>query len=263
MKKSMLLGLILFFLSLLLNGVAQPVVAQEHSPVLDSLPTHDSNPRIRLKNGTSLNWAGYALETSLTNPKNYAVSDVQGSWIVPTVICDPAKNTYSAVWLGIDGYSDNSVEQTGTSQDCINGQPRYSAWYEMYPKPSFRANVVVRPGDSISARVQYNPSSRKFVLMLTNNTTGQSFTTSQKSNALRQSAEWIAEAPWSGGVLPLANFGSVTFTNAQATLNGVTGPISNWPYDAITMTDSTGSAKATPSALSNGGTSFSVTWNAN
>jgi hypothetical protein len=40
------------------------------------------------------------------------------------------------------------------------------------------------------------------------------------------SAEWIEEAPsTNSGVLPLANFGSVTFSNAQYTANGTTGPI--------------------------------------
>ena len=38
--------------------------------------------------------------------------------------------------------------------------------------------------------------------------------------------KWIVEAPSSNsGVLPLANFSSVTFTSAAATINGVTGPV--------------------------------------
>ncbi len=219
-------------------------------------------PRIRLKNGTSSNWAGYAVETSLTSPQSNAVSDVRSQWVVPSVTCNTT-NAYSATWIGIDGYSDNSVEQTGTEQDCSNGLPSYYAWYEMYPKPSFRVKLSINAGDTMSAEVQYNGS--KFILTLADVTTGKTFTTSQKSNALRQSAEWITEAPWSGGVLPLSNFGMMQFSNAQATLKGHSGTISDasWQNDAITMTTSSGTAKATPSALSSDGSNFSITWNSN
>src|SRR5439155_23382974 len=63
-------------------------------------------------------------------------------------------------------------------------------------------------------------------LTLTNLTTGQSFRTTQSApGAARASAEWIVEAPYRNGVLPLANFGSVNFKNARATINGQTGPI--------------------------------------
>lgn len=222
-------------------------------------------PRIRLKNGTSLNWAGYAVETNLTNPANSAVSDVKGNWVVPTVSCAGVTiNTYSATWIGIDGYSDNSVEQTGTEQDCINGQPAYYAWYEMYPKPSHRISLSVTPGHTMSAEVVYS-GKNKFVITLTDTTTGKLFTTTQSANAQRQSAEWIMEAPWSGGTLPLANFGTQVFSSAGATLNGHPGTISDpaWQNDGITMTTSSGTAKATPSSLSTDGRSFSVNWYSN
>ncbi len=238
-----------------IDGVIDPVLEQN---------TTDSQtfaPRIRLKNGTSSNWSGYAVETNLSNPQSNAVSDVKGQWTVPAVNCSgTTTNTYSALWIGIDGYSDSSVEQTGTEQDCINGIASYSAWYEMYPKPSFRVNIAVKAGDIVSARVQY--VGNKFVLTLNNVTTGKTFTTSQKSNAQRQSAEWIAEAPWSGGVLPLANFGTMLFSNAGATLNGHAGTISDgaWKNDQIIMANSLGIAKATPSSLSLDGSRFSITW---
>lgn len=219
-------------------------------------------PRIRLKNGSSLNWSGYAVETSLSNPQSNAVSDVKGSWVVPTVSCTGVTtNTYSAAWVGIDGYSDNTVEQTGTEHDCVNGSARYSAWYEMYPKPSFRVNLPVQAGNIMSAEVQY--VGNKFVLTLKNVTTGQTFTTTQKSNGQRQSAEWVMEAPWSGSVLPLANFGTIAFSSASATLNNHAGTVKDFPSDQITMTDSSGNPKASPSALSTDGGSFTVTWKAN
>jgi hypothetical protein len=74
------------------------------------------------------------------------------------------------------------------------------------------------------------------------------------------SAEWIAEAPSSGKVLPLANFGTVTFTGASATGSGRSGSIGAFTYDPITMATNTGQTKAAPTGLTAGGSSFSVTW---
>lgn len=225
---------------------------------VSTVPSHA--PRIRYKDGTSTNWSGYAVETNLTNPQNNAVSDVKGSWVIPTVTCG-STNTYSSAWVGIDGYADNSVEQTGTEQDCLNGSPSYYAWYEMYPKPSYRLNLAVKAGDNVSAEVRYL-NNNTFQLILNNLTTGKSVSFTQKAKAQRQSAEWVMEAPWSGGVLPLSNFGAIQFSGAQATLNGHIGTISDsaWKNDQIDMVNSTGGLKATTSALSSGGSSFSVNW---
>jgi hypothetical protein len=68
----------------------------------------------------------------------------------------------------------------------------------------------------------------------------------------------IAEAPSSsGGVLPLANFGTVSFSSCTA--NGAAIG-SNPNPDAITMVTSGGTVKAQPSGLGAGGASFSVAW---
>lgn len=225
----------------------------------ESLSYH--GPRVKVKNGTSTNWSGYAALSNLLSPKTDSVTDVKGSWTVPAVSCT-AMNTYSSAWVGIDGYSDGSVEQTGTEQDCLGGKPSFYGWYEMYPKISEKVTLAVKAGDVISAEVKYL-SKGSFSLTLKNQTTGAGFTTTQKNiNALRQSAEWVMEAPSSGGVLPLANFNTIQFTNSQATINGVSATINSntWQNDPMTMVTSTGATKASPSSLSTDGSSFSVTW---
>src|SRR2546426_7512455 len=229
---------------------------------------HRSVPRIRtLTNGaaTSTNWSGYAV----TGPAG-SVTDAKGSWIVPSVICSSAAS-YSSFWVGIDGFGSNTVEQTGTDSDCQSGSPTYYAWYEFYPGPAFLiTGITVRPGDRISAEAIYS-SGLVTVTITDTTTTAQSFTTSGGVGALRSSAEWIAEAPSStGGVLPLANFGTAYLgqdntglspTN-YATVNGVTGPISSFgpSVQEITMVSSSGTTEAQPSPLSTDGTSFSVAW---
>jgi hypothetical protein len=227
-----------------------PVQSQEYS---------QQAPRIPLKQSTTLNWSGYAVEyPDLSSPQNGVVTDVKGTWTVPSV-SSTTSNTYSSAWVGIDGYSSSTVEQIGTEHDWYNGSPRYYAWFEMYPKPSNVINKPVRPGDTINAEVKYANSS--FILTLQDIQQNWTFTVTQKSNkAHRSSAEWIVEAPWSGGVLPLASFGTISFSGASATINNHTGTISDssWAYDAITMVTSSGTIEASPSGLSGGGSSFTV-----
>ncbi len=217
----------------------------------------------------STNWSGYAVTAAAGS-----VTDAKGSWVVPAIqgSC-PATNDYAAVWVGIDGFSSNTVEQIGTDSDCQNGVPTYYAWFEFYPHPGFIINsLAIRPNDVISAEALYNPGNGRFTVKMTNLTTGQSFSTSTKMNsAQRSSAEWIAEAPsGSGGILPLADFGTavygfdntaVTATN-DATLSGATKPIGAFGSNVqmITMVSNSGQTKAAPSALSTDQTSFSDTW---
>jgi hypothetical protein len=220
-------------------------------------------PRIRAgaNASTSTNWSGYAV-TGLRS----SVSYVNGSWIVPTVTAS-ATNAYSSFWVGIDGYSSGTVEQIGTDSDWVSGVATYYAWYEFYPKTSHTiSTITVHAGDVMYAEVQY--SSGSFTVSITDTNTGQSFSTSAKvPSAQRSSAEWIAEAPSSGGVLPLANFGTVYFGNkytgistCYATVGGVTDDIGSFgsAVQEITMVDSSGLTNAEPSSLMKGGNSFYI-----
>lgn len=237
-------------LLVLLAGVSKPPVASAATRMLHTPLQHHT---LHGKNSTSSNWSGYA-NTSGT------FSNVQGAWKQPSATCSAGQTAYSSFWVGIDGDTTNTVEQTGTDADCSSGTPTYYAWYEMYPK--FPVNLStstypVAPGDSLSAKVSTDGQGH-FTLTIKNATRGWTVTTNQTSKKARLgSAEWIAEAPsGSGGVLPLAKFGTVNFTNCTA--NGLS--ISSNPNpDAITMS-SNGTVKAQPSSLGSGGTSFSVTW---
>ena len=227
------------------------------------------DPSIRetgMRDGTSTNWGGYAALTSLTSPQSGAVSDVKGTWEVPAVTASTSSKTYAAQWVGIDGYASKTVEQLGTESDWSNGSASYYAWFEMYPKRAYLiSGFTVHPGDSITAEVKYI-GGNKFVLSMTNNTTTQTFSTTQKAGkSSRSSAEWIVEPPYSGGVLPLAKFEQPThFEGCTATINGHTGAIDDtaWANDPITMEYSDGTDKATVSGLTDtaGASAFDVTW---
>lgn len=254
---AILLSIILVFVMLPVSGKA-------------SASNQSLAPRIPVKLSTSSNWSGYAVETNLKRPQKNSVNDVSGTWKVPAVTASSnyKGDTYSACWVGIDGYSDNTVEQIGTEQDYnySTGKSTYYAWYEMYPGAMVQldSGYPITAGDTVSAEVKYVGSSQ-FTLTLSDNnwpksTAPFSITLTLKS-AKRQSAEWIVEAPWLGGVLPLADFGQVNFSGVTFG-SSVTSP-SSWPADPITMID--GTSKATPTGLSSyvvpgSSNSFAVNW---
>lgn len=209
-------------------------------------------PIVRLRHGTSSNWSGYAAYGS-----NGSFSNVSASWTQPAVSCT-SQNTYSSYWVGLDGYNSSSVEQLGTEADCSGGAPSYYAWYEMYPKRGYYIRMTISANDQMSASVTYSGGGR-YVLTLSDSSNGQSFSTTQRTNsAKRSSAEVIVEAPYNGGILPLANFGTASFSNSLA--NGQ--PIGYSTVDPITMLNPYG-MKATPTSLDSSKTAFSVNWSAN
>jgi hypothetical protein len=206
-----------------------------------------------ISQASSTNWAGYA-DTAGT------YTSVAASWTQPAGTCSTSGDQYAAFWIGIDGYSSATVEQIGTDTDCIGKTAEYYAWYELYPGPSEDYSSTVKAGDHLNASVTYE-GSNKFSLHIADTTQGWTHTTTATlADAARSSAEVIVEAPCctaSGGILPLADFGSVSFTGATA--NGE--PIGTPALDPvqINMVGVTGD-KLTCSGLTNNGENFTCTW---
>ena len=75
----------------------------------------------------STNWSGYAGTTG-------TYTSVSASWTQPAGICSRG-DQYAAFWVGLDGYTSSTVEQTGSEVDCVGRTAQYYAWYEMYPGP--------------------------------------------------------------------------------------------------------------------------------
>jgi hypothetical protein len=205
--------------------------------------------------------SGLSNEVSSTNWSGYAAADgtytsVSASWVQPAGTCTSA-TSYSSFWVGLDGYSSGSVEQDGTDTDCVNGQPQYYGWSETYPDPAESFGQVVEPGDTMTASVVYQ-GSNEFQLNLADETQGWTATITQSvPGAARSSAEVIIEAPSSssGGVLPLADFGTVHMSSSL--VDG--SPIGSLSPVQIYMTNSAGTALDTVSSLS-ANEDFSATW---
>lgn len=260
-------SLIALFLVLSFGAIPVHGTQSSHlsgSPVQRTFQQSTSNAITTVQ---SLNWAGYAVSSSVAG----SVTDVKGSFTIPTVSCN-ANNAFASFWVGIDGFSSGTVEQTGVTANPCNSSLApvgYSAWFEFFPAAPVYASASLAPGESVTAEVTFSPNTGIFttnIIVKSGGTTVATLTHSQTvSGAQANSAEWIAEAPSAGGkILPLANFGTVSFTSASATIGGTTGSISaafpSSTANEIVMVTRHGTVKAQPSALSGAGTSFSVTW---
>src|ERR1039457_1434965 len=176
-----------------------------------------------------LNWSGYADHAATVYSK------VSASWVEPSGSCPPGNQTqYVSFWVGLDGYSNASVEQDGTLIACSGKTAEYVAWYEMYPAPPAAFNTKVKPGDHLTSSVIYGgiafTGGSNFTLVISD-TTRHWTRTVHVTNAwaTRSSAEVITEAPASattGDILPLAHFSPATFSNAaiDGTMIGRTSP---------------------------------------
>jgi hypothetical protein len=224
----------------------------------------------------SSNWSGYALQDA--NAAGLQFTSVTGSWKVPVTKCTGASAASAAFWVGLGGSSESAtgLEQTGTAADCTSGTARYYAWYEILPAAAIEVPLKVKPGDQITTSV--NVKGTTVLVQIKNRTRKTSFTKAlQVAAPDLSSAEWVAEAPASctaSGqcmVLPLANFGSVTFTSAAAIASSHPGTLTDptWAADAISLVPQqqggrfsalTTTAGATPGALSADGRSFGVSW---
>ena len=209
------------------------------------------------------NWAGYTVVTDTQNPQPDATV-VSASWTVPSVAISK-QDTYTTMWIGIGGYFDNALIQTGTAQSSVNGQTYYNAWYEQLPADSHVIRRInVSPGDQMNASIQLVDSNTNiWSIYIEDLTTGQSFQNDFIYEASRLSAEWIVERPLLNNQLTtLGDIGNVSFTNCQATIGTQSGNISSFPaiqsvmYDNQTIPDLI--QLTAVSDLTENGSSFSV-----
>ncbi len=238
----------------------------------------------------SSNWAGYAAIAPEGATLTFA--NVTGTWVVPRVTCTASRADAVAFWVGLGGYSDTSqsLQQLGTAAECdgVSSTPTYYAWWEIVPAAAVTIPLNVKPGDTVNAAVAV--SGQRVAMSLKNLTRHGRFSKVQTvSQALDiSSAEWIAEAPASCTstnrchVVPLTNFGGVTFSNIAATGNDLPGTLSGpvnqptpvWVATPITLiagnssidrfffqSDPLGPAVgAVPGTVSADGRTFAVSW---
>jgi len=88
-------------------------------------PRHGQGTGVGNLGLSSSNWSGYAVTGA-------GFTAVTGSWSVQSVSATK-KASYSSQWIGIDGFNNSSLIQTGTESDYVQGAARYAAWWEILP----------------------------------------------------------------------------------------------------------------------------------
>jgi hypothetical protein len=215
----------------------------------------------------SINWSGYADSEGGSK----TISQVSGNWTIPAVECLPRpyenQDAFLANWVGIDGFTDQTVEQLGTATQCFEGVKYYYVWYEMYPAGTVEEGTAAcindnvdcpEPGDHISASVSVTSAGsgeNNYKLTLTDHTRpDESFSTTQQCAAATctdTSAEWIVERPAAQPpppapvqVLPLADFWKTNFSSGDLVSAGRSSSVQGFqdgPVYDISMTDDTDS----------------------
>jgi hypothetical protein len=166
------------------------------------------------------NWSGYA-ETG-------TFAGVSSTWTVPTVSASSAA-TYSSAWIGVDGFNNSSLIQTGTEEDYYNGAAHYNAWWEILPaaETALPGSYAVAGGDRMSAKIYETPATTTvgggggrfgrggrggttehvWDITISDTTRGWTYSTSQAYNGTGSSAEWVMEAPEvNGRIATLAHY---------------------------------------------------------
>ncbi|PIL34273.1 hypothetical protein GSI_03048 [Ganoderma sinense ZZ0214-1] len=174
----------------------------------------------------SSNWAGAVLSKSTATYKS-----VTGTFVVPTPK-EPSGGSgthYASAWVGIDGDTCGSaILQTGVDFNINGNSVSYDAWYEWYPDYAHDfSGISFKAGDTVEVTVTAT-SKTAGKATITNKSTGKtvSHSFSGQPSLCEYDAEWIVEDfQNNGGLVPLANFGKVEFTNAKAgTQSGSVGP---------------------------------------
>ncbi len=160
----------------------------------------------------SSNWSGYAI----TGSANGAFTGIQGTFTVPSLTsnqpasCSTGQTTGSlsstcttSVWLGIDGFTNQSLIQAGIAEAPIVGGSGYAIWpwWEILPAASTQFNALtINPGDSVTVSITPAAAAGDWSISMMDNTNGQSAVVTELYSGPAANAEWIVEAPTINGI---------------------------------------------------------------
>jgi len=216
---------------------------------------------------TSRNWDGYITYLS---SEGTDFNSVAATWVQPTVTCEAA-GAWTVLWVGLDGWYNDTVEQGGSSAECgaAGSTATYSLWWEMYPTVAIQKVLTIKAGDTVRASVVYATLTKVFTITVKDITTGQFFIEHELCasglTCQRSSADVITEDVGHFGAntfFPLANYGTMLYAAAHIVdKSGVAGTISGSGWLNAAVTESSGGIKyASVSPLSPTGGAFNAIW---
>jgi hypothetical protein len=196
---------------------------------------------------SSSNWSGYAKSGSYTR--------ATATWVVSSV-SSTKRASYSSAWVGIDGFTNSSLIQTGTESDYYSGAAHYNAWWEILPAAETPiSSFAVHPGDVMTASITKGSGSSWSITI--SDSRGGSFTTTQSYSGPGASVEWIEEAPEvNGRIATLAHYSSPDKFD-PGTANGVSPGLASSDGGAMVQN---GAQVSTPSVPDSEGDGFNISY---
>ncbi len=202
---------------------------------------------------TSTNWSGYAVTGA-----NGTYKSVSANWTEPTATCTSSRSDlYASFWVGLDGYSSNSVEQTGTDSDCVR---RLSSLLRLVRDVPGQSGELQQPGATgrLDERIGHVLRNRH----LHPGAEGQH---PGLDSDHHQDPVWpgplLGRGHHRGPVLKLRRSpaGQLRHTISYSTLGANGSSLGSQSPIAITMINNSGADKDSTSSISSGG-AFSNTW---
>jgi hypothetical protein len=235
-----------------LDMVSQPItILPSHQVSRSDISHHPGGVQAGTSNIDSNNWSGFMAQGS---ERTYM--EVSAMWSVPEIVGALSDNvTYSAFWVGLDGFSFRNLSvpdlvQAGTEQDYIDvlifSFASYSAWTELLPNQGTEQDVSLspNPGDTFLVNVWIGNSGATQDqnggygwFFLWDQTQGQAVKVATPLSGTHfngYEAEWIMERPGLGGgsLAELSDYGLAYMYDAYAlTTKGkwvASGTAANW-----------------------------------
>ncbi|QSO51423.1 hypothetical protein JZ785_21770 [Alicyclobacillus curvatus] len=204
------------------------------------------------------NWAGY-----IDTPASGSYTSVSGAWTVPKITGN--QNGVAAQWIGLGGVTNQDLLQMGTLEQFDNhGQPVAQVFWEKLPNAA-QPVMTVPIGSTINAKISQASGSTWDITFSVHTPAGNNITktvpvslSSTYAAGIGTSAEWISEDPsdTNNNLYPLANMGTVNFTNAM--VNGQAFGTQGNQVTPVALVDKYGELLIAPSAVSANGGSFST-----
>jgi hypothetical protein len=143
----------------------------------------------------SSNWSGYAQVSS--TPGTF--TEVSDTFVVPTVATDVKGRQFVADWVGIGGYDEPTLVQTGIQAMVSTRRHRrvvsYDAWTEHLPQAEKPLKLVISAGDTVTATVQETSLNVWTMDVVDDTTTLSAGVTDVSYKSSGESAEAISERP--------------------------------------------------------------------
>ena len=194
------------------------------------------------------NWSGYAVTGG-------TFTTATASWTQNAGTCTSGDGeTDMSPWVGLDGYSSSTVEQTGTSVDCDGSTPDYYAWYEMYPANVITINKTVKAGDKFTGTVTHTTGT-KYTLVLEDITQGWTNSVTKSLKADDNSAEAVMEM----AADHLTKFGTDPFTGFTVDGQAI-GSFTGSAYTIEQMEIQNGSTLCDSTSSLTSNENFTTTW---